>query len=60
LERIMNLARLIVPDEKARAAWMLNPAGPLDNKAPLDLLDSAAGAREVEGFIIGIGHGNFQ
>jgi putative toxin-antitoxin system antitoxin component (TIGR02293 family) len=59
-ERIMQVVRRIVPDDKAAEKWMLTPAAPLNNVAPIDLLDTEAGAREVVAFIIGIGHGNFQ
>jgi putative toxin-antitoxin system antitoxin component (TIGR02293 family) len=60
LERILELTRRIVPDDRAAARWLLTPAGPLDNTAPIDLLDTDVGAREVEAYILGIGYGHYQ
>jgi putative toxin-antitoxin system antitoxin component (TIGR02293 family) len=58
--RIFELARTIIPDDAALAKWMLKPAAPLDDNAPIDLLDTDVGAAEVEGFIRGIAYGNIQ
>ncbi len=58
--RVRNLAHELLRNDKAVAEWLARPAGALGNHAPLDLLDTGVGAMQVEGFIRGLLHGNFQ
>jgi len=56
--RIQNLARKLFTDDDATAEWLRTPAPALKGTAPIDLLDTDMGAREVEALILGIAHGN--
>lgn len=56
--RIQNLARKLFTDDDAVAEWLRTPAPALKGTAPIDLLDTDMGAREVEALILGIAHGN--
>jgi putative toxin-antitoxin system antitoxin component (TIGR02293 family) len=58
--RIHNLAKNLFTTDEAVSQWLSTPAAPLHDVAPIDLLDTDVGAREVEGFILGLAHGNFQ
>lgn len=57
--RVHNLAKRIFTDDDAIAQWLVNPAPGLRSVAPIDLLDTDVGAREVEALLHGIAHGNF-
>jgi uncharacterized protein (DUF2384 family) len=46
--------------DEAVSEWLKRPALPFRGAAPIDLLDTDWGAREVEGFIRGLAYGNFQ
>ncbi len=58
--RIHNLARSLFTTSEAVSAWLARPAAPLGHLAPIDLLDTDVGAQEVEGYVRGLLHGNFQ
>lgn len=58
--RVRNLARDLFTTDEAVSEWLKSPASPLKGTAPIDLLDTDLGAREVEGFIRGLAYGNFQ
>jgi putative toxin-antitoxin system antitoxin component (TIGR02293 family) len=58
--RVRNLARDLFTTDEAISEWLKAPAAPLKGAAPIDLLDTDLGAREVEGFIRGLAYGNFQ
>lgn len=62
-DRLMRVARVIAfaedtfGDEKKAHAWLRRPTSVLDGSAPLDLLDTEEGAREVETVLARIAHG---
>lgn len=56
--RLQHLARKLFTSDKAVAQWMTTPAPALDGQAPLDLLDTELGAREVEAVLQGLAYGN--
>lgn len=56
--RVQHLARKLFTDDDAVAEWLRTPAPALEGIAPIDLLDTDLGAREVESLIQGIAHGN--
>ena len=56
--RVQHLARKLFTDDDAVAEWLRTPAPALNGTAPIDLLDTDLGAREVESLILGIAHGN--
>jgi putative toxin-antitoxin system antitoxin component (TIGR02293 family) len=58
--RIHNLASDLFTTDEAVSEWLKRPALPFRGAAPIDLLDTDLGAREVEGFIRGLAYGNFQ
>jgi putative toxin-antitoxin system antitoxin component (TIGR02293 family) len=58
--RVRNLAGDLFTTDEAISKWLKTPASPLKGAAPIDLLDTDFGAREVEGFIRGLAYGNFQ
>ena len=57
--RIRNLAGELFTSEEAISEWLVKPASPLGNIAPIDMLDTDVGARDVEGYIRGLLYGNF-
>lgn len=62
-DRLMRVARVIAfaedtfGDEAKAHAWLRRPTSVLDESAPLDLLDTEEGAREVETVLARIAHG---
>jgi putative toxin-antitoxin system antitoxin component (TIGR02293 family) len=60
LARIWNRAGDLFASNEAVAQWLMTPAPALGGMPPLDLLDTDVGANEVEGYITGLAHGNFQ
>jgi putative toxin-antitoxin system antitoxin component (TIGR02293 family) len=62
-DRLMRVARVIAfaedtfGDEKKAYAWLRRPTSVLAESAPLDLLDTEEGAREVETVLGRIAHG---
>jgi putative toxin-antitoxin system antitoxin component (TIGR02293 family) len=56
--RVQQLARKLFTDDDAAAEWLRTPAPALNGAAPIDLLDTDLGTREVESLILGIAHGN--
>lgn len=60
MARIVNRAKLIFADMPSISQWLEAPAPALGDKKPIDLLDTDVGAAEVEGFMLGLAHGNFQ
>jgi putative toxin-antitoxin system antitoxin component (TIGR02293 family) len=57
--RVRNLAREIFATDAAIAQWLLEPDTALDGNAPVDLLDTDVGAREVEHLLRSLAHGQF-
>src|SRR3974390_1763502 len=57
--RIRNLGRLLFSTDEAVSEWLSKPDTALGNMAPLDLLDTDLGAREVENLLQSLGHGQF-
>ena len=56
--RIYALARQIFSTDDAVAQWLRTPASALVGQTPLALIDTDAGAREVEAVLQGIAAGN--
>ena len=59
VHRVWNAARRLFNDDSAIAAFLRSSDASLGG-SPLELLDTDVGANEVEGFIVGLAHGNFQ
>ena len=57
--RIRNLGRLVFSTDEAVSAWLSKPDTALGNMAPIDVLDTGLGAREVENLLQGIAQGQF-
>lgn len=56
--RVHHLARRIFSNDVAVARWLALPAPALGGVAPLDILDTEIGAREVESVLQGMAYGN--
>lgn len=57
--RIRNLARTLFTTDEAISQWLSKPEAALDDVAPIDLLDTDVGAREVENLLRALAHGHF-
>jgi putative toxin-antitoxin system antitoxin component (TIGR02293 family) len=57
--RIRNLGRLLFSTDMAVSEWLSKADSSLGNMAPIDLLDTALGAREVESLLQSLAHGQF-
>ena len=57
--RIRNLARLLFSTDEAVSEWLSKADTALGNMAPIDLLDTDLGAREVENLLQSLSHGQF-
>jgi len=57
IARLFALAEEVLEDKGQARDWMRSPQIGLDNRVPLDLLRTEAGAREVEDLLIRIEHG---
>jgi putative toxin-antitoxin system antitoxin component (TIGR02293 family) len=58
IARVQRLARKIFTTDEAVSEWLGLAAPALDGAAPVDLLDTDTGAREVEAVLQGIAYGN--
>jgi putative toxin-antitoxin system antitoxin component (TIGR02293 family) len=58
IARVQILARRVFSSDDAVAGWLQTPARSLGGLAPIDLLDTDIGAREVESLVHGIAFGN--
>ena len=58
--RVRNLASRVFTTDAAIADWFQAPAPALNYKKPAELLDTDAGAREVEAVLHGIAYGNIM
>ena len=56
--RIQMLARKVFTTDVAVSEWLALPAPALHGAAPIDMIDTEMGAREVEALIQGIVYGN--
>lgn len=56
--RVRNLARDLFTSDEAISVWLSQPDASLDGDAPLDLLDTELGAREVENLLRALAHGH--
>jgi len=56
--RLQRQARKIFTTDAAVSQWLTSPAPALDGVAPIDLLDTDLGAREVEAVLNGLAYGN--
>ncbi|HZP61412.1 MAG TPA: antitoxin Xre-like helix-turn-helix domain-containing protein [Opitutaceae bacterium] len=56
--RVRNLARTLFTTDEAISTWLSQPDSALDDAAPLDLLDTELGAREVENLLRALAHGH--
>jgi putative toxin-antitoxin system antitoxin component (TIGR02293 family) len=59
LARIRNLARALFATDQAIAQWLFKPDAALGGVAPIDLLDTELGSREVETLVRSLSHGQF-
>src|SRR5271168_1282893 len=57
--RIRNLGRTLFTTDEAVSEWLSKPDASLGNTAPLDLLDTDLGAREVENLLRALAYGHF-
>jgi len=57
--RVRNLAAQLFKTDEAIAQWMFKPDAALGEAAPIDLLDTDVGAREVEDLLRALAHGQF-
>jgi putative toxin-antitoxin system antitoxin component (TIGR02293 family) len=57
--RIRNLARRVFTTDQAVAQWLFKRDGALGSVAPIDLLDTEVGGREVEDLLLSLSHGQF-
>jgi putative toxin-antitoxin system antitoxin component (TIGR02293 family) len=56
--RVRNAARKIFTTDLAVSLWLKEPVPALNGIAPIELLDTEAGTREVESVLMGIAYGN--
>jgi len=59
LARIRNLARRVFTTDRAVAQWLLKRDSALGSVAPIDILDTEIGGREVEDLLVSLAHGQF-
>jgi len=57
--RVRNLGRVLFTTDEAVSEWMSKPESALSDMAPLDLLDTDLGAREVENLLRALAYGHF-
>jgi putative toxin-antitoxin system antitoxin component (TIGR02293 family) len=57
--RIRNLARQVFSTDRAVSQWLFKRDSALGSLAPIDLLDTEVGGREVEDLLISLAHGQF-
>jgi len=57
--RVRNLGRMLFATDQAVSEWLSKPDSALGNMAPLDLLDTDLGAREVENLLRAVAYGHF-
>jgi putative toxin-antitoxin system antitoxin component (TIGR02293 family) len=57
--RVRNLGRTLFTTDEAVSEWLSKPDSTLSDMAPLDLLDTDLGAREVENLLRALAFGHF-
>jgi putative toxin-antitoxin system antitoxin component (TIGR02293 family) len=57
--RIRNLGRLLFSTDQAVSEWLSKTDTALGDMAPIDVLDTDLGAREVENLLRSLAHGQF-
>jgi putative toxin-antitoxin system antitoxin component (TIGR02293 family) len=57
--RVRNLGRAIFATDDAVSDWLSKPEATLNGAAPLDLLDTDLGSREVENLLRALAYGHF-
>jgi len=57
--RVRNLAGALFSSDEAVHQWLSKPDSALGNVAPLDILDTDVGAREIENLLRALAHGQF-
>jgi putative toxin-antitoxin system antitoxin component (TIGR02293 family) len=57
--RVRNLGRVLFTTDEAVSEWMSKPESSLGDMAPLDVLDTDLGAREVENLLRALAYGHF-
>jgi putative toxin-antitoxin system antitoxin component (TIGR02293 family) len=57
--RVRNLGRTLFTTDEAVSEWLSKPDASLGNMAPLDLLDTDLGGREVENLLRALAYGHF-
>ena len=55
--RLFALAEEVLEDKEQARDWLRSPQVGLNNRTPLDLMRTEAGAREVESLLVRIEHG---
>jgi putative toxin-antitoxin system antitoxin component (TIGR02293 family) len=58
IARIQRQARKLFTSDEAVSQWLASPAPALDGVAPINLLDTDLGSREVEAVLNGVAYGN--
>jgi putative toxin-antitoxin system antitoxin component (TIGR02293 family) len=56
--RVRNLARTLFTTDEAISRWLSQPDTALGNAAPLDILDTELGSREVENLLRALAYGH--
>jgi putative toxin-antitoxin system antitoxin component (TIGR02293 family) len=57
--RVRNLGRTLFTSDEAVSEWLSKSDASLGDMAPLDLLDTDLGAREVENLLRALAYGHF-
>lgn len=57
--RIRNLARQVFASDRAVGEWLFKRDSALGSLAPIDILDTEVGGREVEELLLSLAHGQF-
>lgn len=55
---VRNLARTLFTTDEAIFHWLSQPDAALGDAAPIDLLDTEFGSREVENLLLALAHGH--
>ncbi|HEY2035379.1 MAG TPA: antitoxin Xre-like helix-turn-helix domain-containing protein [Steroidobacteraceae bacterium] len=59
IARIRNLARRVFSTDRAVGQWLFKRDSALGSVAPIDILDTEVGGREVEDLLVSLAHGQF-
>jgi putative toxin-antitoxin system antitoxin component (TIGR02293 family) len=59
MARVRNLGRILFTTDEAVSQWLSKPDPSLGDMAPLDLMDTDMGSREVENLLRAVSYGHF-